>query len=67
MSAFWKYLSAFISGYLAALLPLTSNGGFPDSRQLIAAIVPGLLATGLLHLHSPLGTPPASGPTQGTN
>lgn len=56
MKSFLKYLAAFLSGYFGALLPFMAGGSLPSGQQWLAAVVPGLLATGLLHLPSPAGS-----------
>jgi len=53
LSAASKYVAAFLSGYIGALLPILATGEIPCQKALIAALVPGLIATGLIHYPSP--------------
>jgi VIT1/CCC1 family predicted Fe2+/Mn2+ transporter len=48
-----KYATAFVAGYVGALLPVVARGDLPDRHALIAAIAAGVLATHLLDLESP--------------
>ena len=48
-----KYLAAFLTGYVSALLPIVATGDLPSQKALIAALAPALIATGLFHTPSP--------------
>lgn len=52
-SAAFKYLTAFASGYVGALVPVFVSGHLPERPALVAAIGAGLVATGLFHCPSP--------------
>lgn len=52
-SVWMKYLGAFASGYVGALLPILATGDLPGRQALIAALAAGLVATGLFHCPGP--------------
>ncbi len=47
------YAGAFLSGFIASLLPILAAGSLPNQQALLAALVPALISTGLFHTPSP--------------